>query len=299
MLSGKRVGIAGLGIMGSAIAPNLMKAGFELIGYDPDEKRRKEFECAGGRIVPGVAGMAKETDVIISLLPSVKALEDIVSGPLGIVASGVTKLVLIECSTLPIPAKQVALDALTMSSNSALDCPLSGTGSQATVKDLSAYASGVREDYKRVSTVLDGFCSANHYVGAFGNGSRMKFVANLLVSVHNASTAEAFVLGMKAGLDPQDIMDVIAGGAGGSRMFDVRGPMMVDGKYEPATMKVSTWQKDVSIISDFARSMDCPVPLFASAAQLYSAAMARGLADKDTAAICQVMEELALVKREK
>ena len=295
----KRVGIAGLGIMGSAIAPNLMQAGFDVIGYDPDPERVEAFKQAGGRAVPGVAALAKETDALISLLPSIKALEDIVSGPLGIVASQVTNLVLIECSTLPIAAKIKARDALAASGNTALDCPLSGTGAQAAVKDLGAYASGERDAYERVKSVIDGFCSEVHYTGEFGNGSKMKFVANLLVSIHNASTAEAFVLGMKAGLDPQDIQNVVAGGAGGSRMFDVRGPMMVEETYEPATMKVSIWQKDVSIIGDFARQVDCPVPLFAAAAQLYSAAMARGLADQDTAAICQVMEEMARVERDK
>ena len=296
-MAGKRVGLAGLGIMGSAIAPNLMAAGFDLIGYDPDAARRAAFEKAGGRTVPGIAAMAKETDAIISLLPSVRALEVVVSGPLGIVASKVSNLVLIECSTLPIAAKLAARDALAASGNIALDCPLSGTGAQAAVKDLGAYASGEREAFEKVKGVIAGFCSAVHYTGAFGNGSKMKFVANLLVSIHNASTAEAFVLGMKAGLAPQDILDVIAGGAGGSRMFDIRGPMMVSAQYEPATMKVETWQKDVSIISDFARQLDCPVPLFAAAAQLYSAAMARGLADKDTAAVCAVMEEMARVER--
>jgi len=297
-VTGKRVGIAGLGIMGSAIWPNLAAAGFDVIGYDPDAARVAAFRAAGGRPVPGLAAMAKETDAIVSLLPSVRALEEVVSGPLGIVASKVSNLVLIECSTLPIAAKLDARDRLAVSGNTALDCPLSGTGAQAAAKDLGAYASGERAAFDGVAPVIAGFCDAVHYVGAFGNGSRMKFVANLLVSIHNASTAEAFVLGMKAGLDPRDIMEVVRGGAGGSRMFDVRGPMMVEEAYLPATMKVSIWQKDVSIISDFARGLDCPVPLFAAAAQLYSAAMARGLGDHDTAAICQVLEEMARVERD-
>lgn len=298
-MAGKRVGIAGLGIMGSAIAPNLIAAGFEVIGYDPDPDRIEAFEAIGGRPVPAVAAMAKETDAIISLLPSIAALETVVSGPLGIVASKVSGLVLIECSTLPIAAKEKARDALAASGNVALDCPLSGTGAQAAVKDLAAYASGDEAAYERVRDVIDGFCRASYFTGAFGNGSKMKFIANLLVSIHNASTAEAFVLGMKAGLAPRDIFDVIRDGAGGSRMFDVRGPMMVEGSYDEATMKVEIWQKDVSIIGDFARAVDCPVPLFAAAAQLYSAAMAQGLARKDTAAICAVMEEMARVSRAK
>jgi 3-hydroxyisobutyrate dehydrogenase-like beta-hydroxyacid dehydrogenase len=99
---------------------------------------------------------------------------------------------------------------------------------------------------------LNGFSRAHYYLGAFGNGSRMKFVANLLVAIHNVSAAEAFVLGMKAGLDAETILKVAGDGAGASRMFQVRGPQMVCGRYGDATMKVEVWQKDMQIIGEFA-----------------------------------------------
>jgi 3-hydroxyisobutyrate dehydrogenase-like beta-hydroxyacid dehydrogenase len=153
--------------------------------------------------------------------------------------------------------------------------------------------SGDRAAYRRIVPVLEGFTSANYYVGAFGSGSKMKFVANLLVAIHNVAAAEAMVLGMKAGLDPAMVLKVIAGGAGGSRMFQVRGPMMVKGDYSEATMKNEVWQKDMTAIGDFARSLDCPTPLFAASAPIYSAAMAMGLGKEDTGAVCAVLEEMA------
>ncbi len=101
------------------------------------------------------------------------------------------------------------------------------------------------------------------------------------------------VLGMKAGLDPALILKVVAGGAGGSRMLQVRGPMMVKGDYSEATMKNEVWQKDMTIIGDFARELDCPTPLFAASAPIYNAAMAMGLGKEDTGAVCAVLEEMA------
>jgi L-threonate 2-dehydrogenase len=153
--------------------------------------------------------------------------------------------------------------------------------------------SGERAAYRRIAPVLPGFTSGAHYVGAFGAGSKMKFVANLLVAIHNVAAAEAMVLGMKAGLDPAMILKVVAGGAGGSRMFQIRGPMMVKGDYSEATMKNEVWQKDMTIIGDFARELDCPTPLFAASAPIYNAAMAMGLGKQDTGAVCAVLEEMA------
>src|SRR5207249_10107755 len=134
-----------------------------------------------------------------------------------------------------------------------LDCPLSGTGAQARVKDLAVYASGQRSAYRRCIPVFEGFARTHFFLGRFGAGSKMKFLANLLVAIHNVSAAEALVLGMKAGLDPALMLKVIADGAGSSRMLQVRGPMMVKGDYSEATMKNEVWQKDMTIIGDFAR----------------------------------------------
>jgi 3-hydroxyisobutyrate dehydrogenase-like beta-hydroxyacid dehydrogenase len=146
--------------------------------------------------------------------------------------------------------------------------------------------------------VFEGFARAHHDLGEFGNGSRMKFVANLLVSIHNVAAAEAFVLGMKAGLDPETIYRVVGDGAGGSRMFTVRGPQMVRNVYEPATMKVDIWQKDMKIIAEFATALDCPTPLLNACAGVYTAAMAQGRGSQDTAAVCAVLAEWARLPRD-
>jgi putative dehydrogenase len=284
------VGMIGLGIMGSAMSFNLGRAGFRVVGYDVMPKRRAEHARAGGIAAASPRAVARRTDLVITSLPSAKALAETAA---DLAESAKRGTIVVETSTLPIAVKTAARDVLAKRGVVLLDCPLSGTGAQARVKDLLIYVSGDRAAYRRTVPVLQGFTSANYYVGAFGNGSKMKFVANLLVAIHNVAAAEAMVLGMKAGLDPAQVLKVVAGGAGGSRMFQVRGPMMVKGDYSEATMKNEVWQKDMTIIGDFARELACPTPLFAASAPVYNAAMAMGLGKEDTGAVCAVLERMA------
>ncbi len=143
-----------------------------------------------------------------------------------------------------------------------------------------------------VRPVLDGFSRRHFYAGDFGNGSKLKFIANLLVSIHNLSTAEAFLLARRAGLDEQLMLEAISDGAGASRMFQVRGPLMAAGDYDEATMRVELFQKDIEIIRKFAQSVHSPTPLFTLTAQFYEAAMAQGRAEQDPACVFAVLEQL-------
>jgi 3-hydroxyisobutyrate dehydrogenase-like beta-hydroxyacid dehydrogenase len=283
-----KVGVVGLGIMGSAMSANLIKSGFAVVGYDPLAAQRAALKRAGGSVAASAGAVARGVEMLITSLPSAAALASVAA---EIAGQGARGLIVIETSTLPIPVKEAARAVLARAGIILLDCPLSGTGAQARVKDLSVYASGPPAAVKRAAPVFAGFARPHSYVGPFGAGSKMKFIANLLVSIHNVSAAEAFVLGKKAGLDPAMIYQVISDGAGSSRMFQVRGPMMVKGDYSDATMKVKTWQKDIQIIGDFLREVDCPAPLFAASTPFYNAAMAMGLADADTAAVLAVLEQ--------
>jgi len=282
------VGVAGLGIMGGAMSTNLVKAGFEVRGFDIVPARRAALRRAGGRPVSSLSGLRSE--VLITSLPSADALH-------AVAAQLKHKCIVVETSTLPIEEKVKARDALKRKGITLLDCPLSGTGAQAKTGDLVVFASGDRKAYQKAKSIFPGFSRAHHYLGEFGNGSKMKYVANLMVAIHNVSAAEAFALGMKAGLSPKAIYDVQANGAGSSRMFQVRGPMMVAGRYDDVTMKNEVWQKDMKIIGEFAARLGVPTPLFNASAAVYSAAMAQGYARQDTGAVCAVLEKMAGVKR--
>jgi 3-hydroxyisobutyrate dehydrogenase-like beta-hydroxyacid dehydrogenase len=290
------VGVIGLGIMGGAFAQHLAAAGWHVVGYDLDPKRRRTLAKAGVKIVDGATAVAAVAPVIITSLPNPRALHDTVK---AIAAAKEPERVVIEASTFTLDDKLKAERALAKAGHVMLDCPVSGTGSQARTKDIIIYASGATAAIRRVRPLLADISRATHDLGAFGNGSRMKYVANLLVAINNVAAAEAMVLGMKAGLDPQVVHDMITAGAGNSCVFELRAPMMVKGRYDDATMKLSIWQKDMAVIGDFARRLHCPVPLFGATKPVYNAALASGLGAKDTAAVCAVLEKKARLRRKK
>ena len=290
----RTVGIVGLGIMGGAFAKNLLEAGWRVQGCDTDPARRRAMARIGVVIAKDVAALARAVPVIITSLPSPAALQAVVR---EIAAAKTKSRIVIECSTLALDDKHKAQRILEKAGHTALDCPISGTGAQAKTKDIVIYASGDTAAIRKLKPLFGGFARATHDLGAFGNGSRMKYVANLLVAIHNVASAEAMVLGMKAGLPPQQIFDLVTTGAGNSRIFELRGPMMVAGRYEPPTMKIGVWQKDTAVIGAFARKLRCPTPLFGATLPIYAKALATGHAAHDTAAVCAVLEAMAGVRR--
>jgi L-threonate 2-dehydrogenase len=292
----RAVGIVGLGIMGGSFARNLVAAGWRVVGFDPDPARRNEAARADVEIAANAQALARDVPIIITSLPSPSALQATVQ---AIVEADVARRVVVEASTFALEDKVAAERALRNAGHVMLDCPISGTGSQAKVKDLVIYASGDSKTIAKLKPLFAGFARAVHDVGAFGNGSRMKYVANLLVAINNVASAEAMVLGMKAGLAPQQIFELVKAGAANSRVFELRAPMMVAGKYNDATMKVSIWQKDMDIISTFAEQIGAPTPLLSATLPIYARAMVTGHATDDTASVCAVLEEMAGLKRGK
>jgi 3-hydroxyisobutyrate dehydrogenase-like beta-hydroxyacid dehydrogenase len=290
------VGIVGLGIMGGAFAKNLVADGWRVVGYDIDPARRRAMAKAGVEIAADAKNLALEVPTIITSLPKPSALEKTVA---AIAAARVRPRVVVEASTFKIDDKLKAERALRNAGHVMLDCPVSGTGSQAKVKDLIIYASGDSKAIRKLRPLFAGFSRAVHDLGPFGNGSRMKYVANLLVAINNVAAAEAMVLGLKSGLDAQTILRMVSTGAGNSRVFELRAPMMVKDRYDDATMKVSVWQKDMAVIGEFARELGCPTPMFDATVPVYNRAMKTGHAEHDTAAVCAVLEKMAGVKRGK
>lgn len=290
----KLVGLVGLGIMGGAMAANLVADGWRVLGYDPEAPRRAEAAAAGVETKASLAEVAAIAPVLITSLPSAKAL---LATARGLAEANPGRRVVVETSTLALADKEDAAAALRAAGHEPLDCPLSGTGAQARMKDLVVFASGDAATIAALRPLFAGFAREAHDVGAYGNGSKLKFIANLLVAIHNVAAAEAMVLGMKAGLDPKQLVTLLGGGAGGSRMFQMRAPLMAEARYEPPTMRVSTWQKDMEIIAAFAERLGAPTPLFSTTAPIYDAALADGRGGQDTAAVCAVLEAMAGLPR--
>ena len=279
--------------MGGAFARHLLAAGHAVVGYDVLPARVRELTRLGGRAAGSCAEVAVRSKIIITSLPSPAAIEQAFFGEDGIASGARPGTIVIEASTMPLELKERCRRRFARHKVHLLDCPISGTGAQAAAKDIAVYASGDRRAFNRCRAVFDGFARSTYYCGAFGIGSKLKFVANLLVTIHNLSAAEAMVVGEKAGLDLGLLYRVIRDGAGSSRMFEVRGPMMMAGRYLPAHMKAEVYQKDIDIIGAFVRRLKCPTPLFNGSLPFYTAALRQGRTQEDTAAIHAVLRQRA------
>ncbi len=288
------VGVVGLGIMGGAMARHMAKAGFGVVGYDTSADALALAMADGVETMGSAAAVAEQAKVMLTSLPNPVALCAVAEEIAASSASGCT---IMETSTFRIADKEAARDILAATGHTLLDCPVSGTGQQAQTRDLAVFTSGDEAAVAKCVPAIAAFSRENKYCGEFGNGSRMKFVANHLVTIHNVATAEAMVLGMKSGLDPALIYEVISTSAATSRMFEVRGKYMVENDYSDVGMSNRLYQKDLDVITAFAADVRCPVSLFASAVQPYRAALEQGHAEEDTAAVCAVLEEQARVKR--
>lgn len=290
------VGVIGLGIMGGAFAKNLAAGGWRVIGYDVSAPARRAAQRGGVELASSAIDVAEKAPIILTSLPKPQALMDAMR---AIAAVKLPRKTIVEMSTFAISDKENALRVLSKAGHVMLDTPVSGTGAQAASRDLVFYASGDSAAIRKITPALETFGRHVYDVGAFGNGSRMKYVANLLVAINNVASAEAMVLGMKAGLPPQVIFDLIKSGAGNSRVFELRAPMMVKGKYDDVTMKIDVWDKDMQVIGDFAKQIKVPTPLFDATKPVYRKAQKEGYGAQDTAAVCAVLEKIGKVKRAK
>ena len=286
----RTVGIIGLGIMGGAIAANLLERGWIVLGYDVLPERMDTLRGHGFEPMQDVVHLAGHAPIILTSLPTPTAARQVAA---EIAASDAPSRVVAEMSTFALADKLAIKTTLEAAAHVPLDCPLSGTGAQAKMRDLIVYASGDSAAIARCQTVFADFAKQTTDLGVYGNGSKMKFIANLLVAIHNVAAAEAMALATRAGLDPERVVEVVGPGAGGSRMFQMRAPMMASGVYEPPTMRISMWQKDMDIIAEFARGLDASTPLFAETAPIYAKALAMGLGDKDTASVYEVLTRSA------
>jgi len=290
----RRVGVVGLGIMGSAMARHLIDAGFEVRGYDVLDDKLADFVEMGGIAGASGAEVAAACDMVIFSLPTIPSLE---AATEDVAAGAHEGLIAAEMGVFPIESKQLAHDRLARVGVELMDVPVSGTGLQAVDGTLVVMASGSQEAFDRTRDVFDTIGRATYYLGPFPNGSVMKFIANLLVAVHNLSSAEAHALGIAAGMDPALVQEVIGDGVGSSRIFEIRGPMMVADTYEPPSARLTTILKDATIIQAFARERGAPTPLLDTALPIYEASAAAGLGDLDAAALLRHLENESDISR--
>ncbi len=291
------IGIIGLGIMGGAMADALVSAGYRVCGYDVNPGQRERLKRTGGRPLSSCAAVASSVEVIITSLPSVAAFDDVV-GKIALACEtkrrSDSRLIVIETSTLPIADKKRALRRLKPAGITVLDCPISGTAQRMKEGAWTMFVSGDPDACKKINPIFEVFTRNAPYVGVFGNGSKMKFIANHLVAIYNVAVAESLTFARTMSLDPHQVWRLFATSpVVGTGVFKLRGKFMVERKYVPPTMKIEVWQKDMHVIGDMASSLDCPLPIFTACIPLYNAAMAQGLGQSDTASVCEVLYGMA------
>ena len=282
------VGIIGLGPMGGNIARILLSKRFLVAGFDVEAERMKPLSEVGMVVTQSTIEVADMADILITSLPNMTALEVATA---EIIKSQKANQVIAETSTLALEDKLSIHQELKAKRKIMLDCPISGTPSMLVGMAASIYASGDEDAYKKYLPVFEGFTATNYFVGEVGNGTKMKLLANYLVHVHTTAAAECMVMGQKAGLDPELIYKVLKSGAGGSKMFDIRGAMMAKSDYrEGGGTMFAIYEKDSDIITDFAANIKAPIDLYALSLQKMNSAMALGYGHLDTSAVCKAIE---------
>ena len=285
-----KIGIVGLGVLGSAIAECFVNKKINIIGYDLSDKFYKKLNKSYFSSVSSLDELYSECDIILTCLPSEKSLIDVTDNLKS-------EVLIIETSTLPHECKKKALDQLKNSNCKIVDAPLSGNRLAALEGKLSAYLSGDEPDKIIAKKILDVFCQKVTDVGDFGNGIVMKLIGNILNLVHNAVSAEVLTLGMKAGLKPEVIHKAISGTFSSSGVFENRGKLMVDQDFEKEGMNFSTPMKDSKFITELSRENLVALPIYQVALQYYYSAVASGLGNKDASSVIKIIERNANFSR--
>ena len=286
------VGIVGLGLLGSAVASRLLAAGHTVVGHDLRADRLATLEAMGGKPAASAAAAARASEAVITLLPSLAAVEEVILGAAGLAAVLRPEQPVIQMSTIS-PALTERLDAALRARGLAfLDTPVSGTSGMVARGDGIIFVGGERGLYDRWRPALEAVLPHSVYIGRAGQAMVLKLIANLLVALHSAAAAEALTMARRAGLDLPLALDVLARSAATSRMLEVRGPMMAREEF-PAQMKLDLFMKDLHLIQDAAAAAGAAVPLTEVAERLYAAAARAGHDQEDLSVVVRVFANLA------
>ena len=284
------IGVIGLGIMGSLYARHLIEAGFEVAGFDVAAERCEEFAAAGGRLCASPAEVIDCAAVVVVALSSVAAFRSVMLAADAASRHARAGQIFLEMGTLSIALKDQARHVLEQRGAQLVDAPVTGTRVHAERKELIVYASGSEAVVAKARPVLEAFARDVRFVGDFGTGMKLKMVTNHLVAVHNVAAAEALAFAVRAGLDLRQVYELIAGGPASSAVFGFRGPLMIEARYHPPTMRMDVFEKDLQIIDEFATALHAATPLFRASLGVYREALAQGMTSEDVAATFEILK---------
>jgi 3-hydroxyisobutyrate dehydrogenase-like beta-hydroxyacid dehydrogenase len=292
----RRIGIVGVGLLGTAVATRLLEARFEVVGYDVRPQQVKALATRGLQLAGDLGEAVAGADLVFTILPSLDAVDAVVRGPGGLLEKLPATATIAQMSTISPPLTRALGAAATKRGVGFLDTPMSGTSAMVARGDCTIFVGGDRARADACRPVFDAIARKTLYVGETGLATLAKLATNLLVGLNTAAVAEALVLGAKGGLEPAVLLDILKQSAAGSRMLDVRGPLMVKHEFE-AQMKTELFLKDFKLMLEEGMRVGAPLPLTSLTQQLTMATVAAGRGDEDIAAIITTLERLAGMER--
>lgn len=292
MADTRSVGIVGVGLLGSAVSQVLLKAGYQIIGYDVLPERLAALAAQGGRRAESAADVARSADAVFTILPTLDNVEEAITGPRGVLEGMGADTTIIQMSTIS-PDLALRMEEAARDRGVAfLDAPVSGTSSMVARRDCVVTVGGERAVFDRCLPILEALARRVFYVGACGMGSYLKLVTNLVMGLNGVVLAEGLTLARRAGLDPAQTLEILSQGAAASKILDVRGPLMIQGRFDPL-MKIDLFLKDIRLMLEAGQDLHVPLPLTGMMQQLYTAAMAAGQAKEDLSGIVRLYETMA------
>lgn len=292
------VGMVGLGLMGTAMYGNLLPAGFAVIGYDVLPEKVGALVAAGGKGAGSAAEVATQVDLLISSLPHGGIVEEAMLGQKGVAEGGRPGLAVIETSTVAPETAQGVAKKLGERGIAMLDATVSGISHMVARRDCIFMVGGDRAVFDRCRPIWDALARQAFYLGPNGAGAQMKLIANLITGVISIVTAEGLALGIKAGLDPAVMLDVLRQSAAASRMVDIRGQFMVDRKYEPPVATVETFMKDTALMLDNGRQLGMPLPFTEVMLKMLAAAKDDGHGQHEVASVIETYCRMGGIHRD-
>ncbi|WP_030454889.1 2-hydroxy-3-oxopropionate reductase [Herbidospora cretacea] len=285
------IGFIGLGIMGTPMAANLVRAGHTVVGYDVSATRLDELAELGGKAAASIGEAVAQAHVVITMLPDSPQVEEVVFGEGGVLDHAPAGLLLIDMSTIrPETSRRVA-QAAAVKGVHAIDAPVSGGEKGAVDGTLSIMIGGRAEDVESAREILRVLGTTIVHVGPAGAGQTVKAANQLVVGGTYALVAEAIVLLEASGVDPKAGMDVLAGGLAGSRILELKRHSMIERSFQPG-FRIDLHHKDMGIATAAAREAGIALPMTALVAQLIAAARAQGHGALDHSALLKVIERI-------
>ena len=290
------VAVVGVGLLGSAVSGVLLDAGHEVVGYDVLPEKLAALQARGGRAAASAAEAARSAQPVFVVLPTLESVEQAITGPAGVLEGASDRTVIIQMSTIS-PELAVHMDEAARARGAALlDAPVCGTSGMVAKRDCVITVGGEKGAFERCRPILEAIAKKVFHVGHVGSGSFLKLVTNLVMGLNGVVLAEGLTLARRAGLDPAQTVEILRHGAAASKILEVRGPLMAEGRFDPL-MKVDLFLKDIRLIVEAAQALHVPVPLTGTMQQLYTAAFAAGQAKDDLAGIVRVYEAMAGMPR--